>query len=33
MHQYDVAGEPHFANSTDLAVPETLAPVIAGAQG
>ncbi len=33
MHQYDVAGERHFANSNDLAIPEALAPVIAGVAG
>ena len=33
MHQYDVAGERHLANSMDLAVPEVLVPVIAGVAG
>ena len=33
MHQYDVAGVRHLANSMDLAVPEALAPVIAGVAG
>ena len=33
MHQYDVAGERHLANSMDLAIPEALAPVIAGMAG
>lgn len=33
MHQYDVAGERHLANSMDLAIPEALGPVIAGVAG
>ena len=33
MHLYDVAGERHLANSMDLAIPEALAPVIAGVAG
>ena len=30
MRQYEVNGERHLANSTDLAIPEALAPVIGG---
>lgn len=30
IHHYDLNGEAHIANATDIAVPEALAPVIAG---
>ena len=30
VHHYELAGERHVANATDIAIPEALAPVIAG---
>ena len=30
IHQYDVNGERHSANATDIAIPEALAPVVGG---
>ncbi len=33
MHTYQVKGETHASNSTDISVPEALAPVIAGVNG
>ena len=30
MHHYDVNGERHVANATEIAIPEALAPVVAG---
>ncbi|HEY3838802.1 MAG TPA: Ig-like domain repeat protein, partial [Bryobacteraceae bacterium] len=33
MHSYQVKGESHVSNSTEISVPEALAPVIAGVNG
>ncbi|MGA3018089.1 MAG: protease pro-enzyme activation domain-containing protein [Bryobacteraceae bacterium] len=30
IHNYDLDGERHIANSTDISIPEALAPVVAG---
>ena len=30
IHNYDLNGERHIANSTDISIPEALAPVVAG---